>query len=546
MPPQGGQSVFLGDQANAVADAIARLEHENIVNRVWARDQTVWPVDHSEVFDRLGWLTVATEMRNQVADLKQFAAEIKGSSFTDIVSLGMGGSCIGSEVIRQVCGRQNGYPHLTVLDSTVPSAVRAVGRATDPGRTLYIVSSKSGQTIETKSLYQYFRSLVEGCVGKHEVGSHFVAITDQGSSLVDLSRDEGFRRTFENSPEVGGRYSVLSYFGLVPAVLTGIDIEKLLERAASMTIRCAGSNPLVDNPGAWLGAYLSAMAFAGRDKLTLVTSPGVASFGLWVEQMLAESTGKEGKGVIPVVGEPLLDARHYGDDRAFVYLRLENDDNAQADVATERLVSSGYPVVRLEFSDAYDLGSEFFRWEFATAIAGSLLGVQPFDQPDVQRSKNATTEIITAFEQKGTLPADPVVTPFRSLLAQATAGDYLAIMAYVEPSIGVESAIFAVRRKVMQESKVATTFCYGPRYLHSTGQIHKGGPNSGLFVQMTTDEDNLEIPGESFGFGTLASAQATGDFQTLLHSERRVIRINLGRDAEAGLLHLLSELCTAK
>lgn len=541
-----GQSVSLGEQADAVADALARLEREDTVNRVWAEDHTVWSDDPTELSDRLGWLTVVNEMRKQIANLEQFAAEIKDSFFANVVLLGMGGSSLGPEVIRQTFGSIGGYPHLTVLDSTVPSAVRAVARAIDPSRTLFIVSSKSGGTIEPNSLYRYFRDLVEDKVGKGEAGLQFVAITDPGTSLGKLAEDEGFRRTFENPPNIGGRYSVLSYFGLVPAALIGVSLGRLLDHATAMATRCSGSNAITDNPGAWLGAYLAATATAGRDKLTLVTSPRVASFGLWVEQLLAESTGKQGKGIVPVAGEPLVDARYYGDDRAFVYLRVESDDNAQADVATERLVAAGHPVVRLDLSDAYDMGSEFFRWEFATAVAGALLEIQPFDQPNVQLAKDATNKIIYEFKTIGELPESPASEAFPSILDKAASGDYLAIMAYVQPSSGLEAAISAVRRKVMQESKIATTFGYGPRFLHSTGQLHKGGPNSGLFVQMTTDEQDIPIPGQPFGFATLASAQAMGDYQALADSGRRVIRIALGEDAEAGLLRLLGQLSTAK
>jgi glucose-6-phosphate isomerase/transaldolase/glucose-6-phosphate isomerase len=545
MAQRTGQSVSLGEQADAVADALARLEREDIVNRVWTEDHTVWRDDPTELSDRLGWLTVVTEMRKQVADLNQFSAKIKDSGFSNIALLGMGGSSLGPEVIGQTFGSIGGYPQLTVLDSTVPSAIRAVVRSIDLSRTLFIVSSKSGGTIEPNSLYRYFRDLVEEKVGKGDAGLHFVAITDPGTSLGKLAGDEGFRRTFENPPDIGGRYSVLSYFGLVPATLIGVNLERLLDHATAMATRCAGTNAITDNPGAWLGAYLAATAAAGRDKFTLVTSPRVASFGLWVEQLLAESTGKEGKGIVPVAGEPLLDARHYGDDRAFVYLRVESDDNAQADVATERFVAAGHPVVRLDLSDAYDMGAEFFRWEFATAVAGALLDIQPFDQPNVQLAKDATNKIIEEFKTVGELPESPTPELLQSILGKAAPGDYLAIMAYVQPSLGLEAAVSAVRGHVMQQHKIATTFGYGPRCLHSTGQLHKGGPNSGLFVQMTADEKEIAIPGQPFGFATLASAQALGDYQALADSGRRVIRIALGEDAEAGLLRLLGQVPAA-
>ena len=542
MAQETGQAISLGDYADAVADAVTRLERDDVVNRIWAREHTLWREDPTELSDRLGWLTVMGDMRQQIDGLNRFATEIKDSLFTKIVLLGMGGSSLGPEVIRQTFGSAGGNAQLLVLDSTVPSAVTAVMRSIDPARTLFIVSSKSGGTIEPNSLYRHFRRLVEKQVGEGDAGSHFIAITDPGTSLGKLAHDEKFRRTFENPPEIGGRYSVLSLFGLVPAVLIGVDVERLLDRAVAMAARCGGSNSVADNPGAWLGAYLGATAAGGRDKLTLVTSPRVASFGLWVEQLLAESTGKEGKGIVPIAGEPLLDTDVYGDDRAFVYLRVEGDDNAQTDVATERLAAAGHPVVRLDLTDAYDLGSEFFRWEFATAVAGVVLDIQPFDQPDVQAAKDATNRVLDAFMKDGKLPEAPPSETLESILDKASIGDYLAIMAYVRPTLGMEAAASAVRRHVMQRSKVATTFGYGPRFLHSTGQLHKGGPNSGLFVQMTTDEEDIEIPGQPYGFATLASAQAMGDYQALLDSGRRVIRVHLGEDAEAGLLRLLGNL----
>ena len=528
-----------GDFADKIEDAIARLDRENVVARIWAREHTVWRDEPTEIVDRLGWLSVASDMREQVENLREFATGIKDALYKHIVLLGMGGSSLGPEVIRQTLGSGDGYPRLIVLDSTMPSAVRAVERAIDPARTLFVVSSKSGETIEPNSFYKHFRSLVAEAVGEADAGSHFVAVTDAGTSLVKLGNEEGFRRVFEAPPDIGGRYSVLSLFGLVPAALAGVDIERLLDRALAVSARSTADTPTAENPSAWLGAFMGATALGGRDKLTLITSPLVASFGLWVEQLIAESTGKEGRGIVPIAGEPIVDVEAYGDDRAFVYLRVEGDQNAEVDVLTERLTGAGHPLVRFDIADAYDLGAEFFRWEFATAVAGALLEIQPFDQPDVQAAKDATGRMLDQFKETGKLPAPPEPGQIADLLDQARSGDYFAIMAYAQETQGVDSAMGVLRKKVMERHKIATTLGYGPRFLHSTGQLHKGGPNSGLFLQLTVDDEDLSIPGEPFGFRTLASAQAMGDHQALLERKRRVVRVHLGDDAEAGLLRLL-------
>ncbi|MCH8974426.1 MAG: glucose-6-phosphate isomerase, partial [Chloroflexi bacterium] len=344
-----------------------------------------------------------------------------------------------------------------------------------------------------------------------------------------------------------GRYSVLSHFGLVPAAAIGVDVARLLERANDMGARCDAALDVPSNPGAWLGAMLGALALKGRDKLTIVASPSVASIGLWIEQLIAESTGKDGTGIVPVAGEPLGSPEEYGDDRVFVYLRVSGDDNAALDVATERLAGAGHPLVQLVLTDAYDIAAEFFRWEFATAVAGSILGVQPFDQPNVQAAKDATDRVLDGFRAAGALPDAAPVSSAKELLAGAKPGDYLAVMAYVAQSGGVDAAAAALRKRVMERYKIATTFGYGPRFLHSTGQLHKGGANSGLFLQLTCDaqgdgEDDVAIPGGDFGFRTLVAAQALGDFEALGAAGRRVARVDLSPDAEAGILRLLAEL----
>ena len=431
--------------------------------------------------------------------------------------LGMGGSSLGPEVLRQTIGSTPHFPELIVLDSVVPDQVLAVRGAVDPAKTLFLFSSKSGSTIEPNTCYAYFRDLVEKAVGAERAGDHFAAITDAGTSLAALAAAHGFRKVFLNSSDIGGRYSVMSYFGLVPAALAGIDVDKLLARANRMKDSCLQGVPAVRNPGARLGAIMGLLAWQGRDKATLVTSPSISSFGLWAEQLLAESTGKEGTGIIPIAGEPLGLPGEYGDDRLFVYLRLEGDDNEETDLAMESLQRSGHPVVRIDLHDEYDIGAEFFRWEFATAVAGHILKVNPFDQPDVQAAKDMTDVVLERFRCTGSLQGTigPSGSP-SELLAQFKPGDYLAVLVYAAETPGLNKSLQTLRRKVMQRCGIATTVGYGPRYLHSTGQLHKGGPASGLFLQLTTDHSReVDIPGQGFGFGLLADAQAAGDMQAL-------------------------------
>ncbi len=532
----------LGPHAEPVNDALNSLAAGNVMARIWDRDHTVWKDDPTEIADRLGWLTVSRDMMENAGDLRAFADEVREAGFKQVVLLGMGGSSLGPEVIRQCIGNTPGFPRLTVLDSTVPARVRAVDSSIDPHRTLFIVSSKSGGTIEPNSFYKHFRAVVEGAVGPENAGLHFVAITDPGTSLAALASRDGFRRLFENPPDIGGRYSVGSYFGLVPAALSGVDCHKLIERITQMASRCEAGVGVRNNPGGWLGAAIGAMAVAGRDKLTLIASPAIASFGLWVEQLLAESTGKEGVGIVPIAGEPLLNTDAYGDDRTFAYMRLVGDENAETDVAVERLTGVGHPVITLDLDDLYDIGAEFFRWEFATAVAGRLLGIHPFDQPNVQAAKDATDRVLAAYVLDGALPAAQPGSA-ANLLAKATPGDYLSVTAYVEETGGVTRAIGLLRQRAMRRHKIATTLGYGPRFLHSTGQLHKGGPNTGLFLQLTADvETDVDIPGEAFSFGALAAAQALGDYQALEDAGRRVVTVNLGPDAESGVLRLLGTI----
>jgi transaldolase/glucose-6-phosphate isomerase len=532
--------VSLGNLLPEVESTLAKMERDRVSSRIWDKDHTVWKPSPEEITDRLGWLNVMDVMDEQVGTLKAFADEVREAGFQHVVVLGMGGSSLGPEVLRQTFGKSDTYPELIVLDSTVPDSVKSVTDSIDPARTLFLVSSKSGTTIEPNSLYRHYRSLVEQLVDKDQVGQNFVAVTDPGTPLVNMAREAGFRRIFPNPSDIGGRYSVLSYFGLVPAALAGLDVKTLLERAKSMRETCAFSVPAHNNPGAWLGAVIGTSALQGRDKLTLVTSPSIESFGLWVEQLIAESTGKEGKGVLPVSGEPLMSPERYGDDRLFVYVRLDNDNNSVTDAAIERIELSGQPIVRLSLRDKYDLGAEFYRWEFATAVAGAVLEINPFDQPNVQQAKDKTNQVLEEYRELGRMPVSDPSGSISELLASAQDGDYLAILAYVQQTPEMDQALSDLRQAVMNRHGIATTLGYGPRFLHSTGQLHKGGPKTGLFLQLTAiHEEDLSIPGEPYTFGVLADAQALGDLQTLQVLGRRVARIHLGTDPVAELGALL-------
>ena len=528
--PEAGLGKYLPD----VETAMVRLQRDQVISRIWRGDHTVWKLDPAEITNRLGWLGVSEIMRERVPSLQEFAREIKDAGFHHVVLLGMGGSSLGPEVLRQTFGNAPGYPRLIVLDSTVPAWVEATDRAIDVSRSLFLVSSKSGSTTEPNMFYAYFRNLVERAVGPEPAGQHFVAISDPGTPLEKLAWAQKFRRVFLNPPDIGGRYSILSYFGLVPAALTGVDVEKLLERAGCMREGCASCVPPPENPGARLGVIMSVLAAQGRDKLTVLTSPSIGSFGLWVEQLIAESTGKEGKGIIPVAGEPLSALEYYGDDRLFVYLRLQHDANTEMDAAIEAIELWGHPVLRLDLQDKYDLGSEFFRWEMGTAVAGAALGINPFDQPNVQAAKDMTENVLEQFQTRGRLPLVEASDSLKELLAESNPGDYLAIMAYTLQTPEVDRALAALRRSVIQRYRIATMSGYGPRFLHSTGQLHKGGPGSGLFLQLKADHDqDLPIPGESFTFGVLADAQALGDLEALKAAKRRAVRVHLGPDAAA-------------
>ena len=518
--------------------ALAEVARDNLVQRIWARDDTVWKHGPGEITDRLGWLTVVADLRERVGELAAFAAEVRDAGYADVVLLGMGGSSLAPEVLRASFGKQRGYPRLHVLDSTVPAWVRRVTRSIDPGRTLFIVSSKTGGTIEVVSFFKYFHGLVASLRGKR-AGDSFIAITDPNTGLQKMAETYGFRRVFTNPADIGGRYSALSYFGLVPAALAGIDPLRLLDSGLRMVSACGPGVPAAGNPGAWLGAALGAMERAGRDKVTIVTSPSVVAFGLWAEQLLAESTGKEGKGLVPVAQEPPAAVSAYGKDRIFVYLRLDGDDNAASDTHAANLESAGQPVIPLALRSRFDLGAEFFRWEFATALAGALIGIHPFDQPNVQESKDNTAAVLSQVSAGGQPPALEATGSLPALLAQAKRGDYVAVLAYVDETPLVDAAFRDLRHALLERCHLPSTLGYGPRYLHSTGQLHKGGPDSGLFVQMTADwGTDLPVPGEAYTFAGLAASQAAGDYKSLQTHQRRAIRIHLGQRAAASIRKL--------
>ena len=523
--------------------ALESLVEERVPQRLRERDHTVWRPDPREIADRLGWLDAGGFLRSHLPDLTSFVDEVRAEGYRDVVLLGMGGSSLGPEVLRRSFlgshSVQGGHPRLTLLDSTVPGQVAAVTNAIGPACTLFIVSSKSGGTIETMSFYRHFRDLCESARPENP-GANFVAITDAGTPLERLGLEAGFRRVFLNPAEIGGRYSVLSWFGMLPAALAGIDVARLLDRAAAMRDRCLGDDTEA-NPGLRLGALVGSMTLAGRDKVTLVTPPPMDSFGLWVEQMIAESLGKEGRGTVPVAGEPLLHPDCYGDDRLFIYLRPRDGENI--DEAVERLEAAGHPVERIDLADCYDLGAEFFRWEYATAIAGSMLDVHPFDQPDVQGAKDNTDGLLETFLGQGRLPDRAPSGSLNALLRQAQPGDYFAIMSYFPQDPEADTLLDELRTRVMRRCGIATSAGYGPRYLHSTGQLHKGGPASGLYLQLTlSSHEELPIPGQPYGFDVLSKAQSIGDYQALSNLGRRVITFNLGDDAVSGLPRLLDEI----
>jgi len=552
----------VGSFDEAVRAALDDLQAEDFVRRLWAKEPALWheaPAHQAIIRNALGWLSVSEQQVRHVPELQAFADEVKTAGFTHILLLGMGGSSLCPEVLRMTFGVIRGFPELHVLDSTVPSQVRNFEERVDLERTLCVVASKSGSTTEPLVFQKYFFERMRRIRGDR-AGENFVAITDPGSLLESLARELRFRKIFPGTPDIGGRYAALSNFGMVPAAAMGVDVEILLRQAERMRQQCEATVPAPDNPGVTLGAVLGTLVQAGRDKVTFITSPAISDLGAWLEQLIAESTGKEGIGLIPVDDEPLGEARVYGNDRVFVYIRYADGAVPEQDALVDALQSEGHPVVRIDCTSLMNLGQEFFRWEMATATAGSLLGINAFDQPNVQESKDFTRLYLEEFKKNGRLPEESSVftdgdvriftddanrqalDDVSSLshvvaahLSRVRTGDYVAINAYLERTPTVHDAFQRIRVLVRDVKGVATTLGYGPRFLHSTGQLHKGGPASGVFLQVTADYgEDLDIPGEPYSFGTLVAAQALGDMKSLCSRNRRVIRIHLGCDVEAG------------
>ena len=566
----GRQGASLGTYKTAIDEALRGLAEKKVIERIWKKDPAVWKSDeaHKKIIgNSLGWLSVVDSMQKKTGELTAFANEIRGA-FDHVVVLGMGGSSLCSEVLRGAFGRAVGYPELLVLDTTVPAAIRSLERQIKVERTLFIVASKSGTTTEPLMFQRYFWDRVRAKKGA-KAGENFIAITDPGTQLQKDAERDGFRRVFVNPADIGGRYSALSYFGLVPAALMGVELGPFLARAQEAVLACSPVVDPAENPGATLGATLGSLALQGRDKLTIIAAPPVANLGLWIEQLVAESTGKEGKGILPIAGEPIGAAAHYGDDRVFVWIRMQNQEDANIKTRLRELQSAGHPVIELVLRDRLDLADEFFTWEFATAVAGHLLGIDPFDQPNVQESKDNTRRLLEEFQTKGQLPEQKLLgeekgiriyagAGFRqvspsggrslsellgSLFSQIRRRDYVAFTQYIEETPEHEATIHKIRAAILNELHAATTSGYGPRFLHSTGQLHKGGPDTGLFIQITSDnQEDIPIPLEPFTFGVLAAAQALGDFQALESRKRRALRVHFTTSVSSGLQRLLEAI----
>jgi transaldolase / glucose-6-phosphate isomerase len=515
-----------------IVERVKKAQEEGVAQKIWRRDESLWGgPGKPEIGNRLGWLTISEAMLDAAPELNAFAEECQKEGFTDAVLLGMGGSSLGPEVIRRSYGDIEGALRLHVLDSTDPGAVLEVEQNVDLAKTLFLVSSKSGGTVETLSHMKHFYERTSG------EGSQFVAVTDPGSPLVEEANKRGFRRVFENDPDIGGRYSVLSYFGLVPAVLMGVNVEALLHRSQIAEQNCASFGDASSNSGLWLGVAVGELALQGRDKATFVVSEPISSFGLWVEQLIAESTGKEGKGVLPVADEPVGDPEVYGEDRVFSYLRNADDPDEELDQKVEALSRAGHPTVTMAVHGASDLGRIFFFSEFATAVAGWVLGINAFDQPNVQEAKDNTAKVLEMDEPPDLPPADDGA--LRELLGKAEPPHYVSIHGYVKPSAEFDAAVTELRTTIRDATKATTTFGYGPRFLHSTGQFHKGGPPTGLFLQLVHDgEEDVDIPEAAYSFRTLKNAQADGDLLTLRDHGLPAERVRLEGDPVEALRKL--------
>ena len=554
---------FSAPHTQAVQSTLKDWQTNNKMARLWRGDPSLWTGDDEDKW--VGWLPIVEDQLAHLKQLNDAATDAAKAGFTHALLLGMGGSSLCPEVLKITYGRQPGHPELHVLDSTDPAQIKSIENQVDLAKTLCIVASKSGSTLEPNIFKQYFFDRMQQTVGKDKAGEHFIAITDPGSKMQQVAERDHFRKIFFGVASIGGRYSALSNFGMVPAAIIGLDLSKFLQRTNEMVQACKPEVPADQNPGAVLGAILGTLGNLGRNKVTIITSPGIHDLGAWLEQLIAESTGKIGKGLIPVDREALGAPEVYGNDRVFVHLRLANEPDTAQTQKLDILRSAGHPVVEIELADTYDLGQEFFRWEIATAVAGSILKINPFNQPDVEASKIVTRQLTEAYEKSGKLPeeaalfddgniklftdernatnlnrlagTDRSLTGFlRAHLSQFNPGDYMALLGYIEMNGAHEESLQAMRHAVRDRKHVATCLGFGPRFLHSTGQAYKGGPNTGVFLQITCDDANdLPVPGQKYTFGTVKAAQARGDFQVLADRKRRALRVHLPKDVEAGL-----------
>jgi transaldolase/glucose-6-phosphate isomerase len=551
-----------GPLTGAVVSSLEEWKKNNKVARLWQKDASLW--SGTDESNWLGWLTIAEEQLAHIDALKQIAEDVKKARFKHVLLLGMGGSSLCPEVLRMTFGKIKGFPELHVLDSTDPAQIKAIEAKVDLKSTICIVSSKSGSTLEPNIYKQYFFERVKAKVGEKEVGNRFIAITDPGSKMQQVAEADKFRKSFMGVPSIGGRYSALSNFGMVPAAIMGLDVAKFLNNTGEMVKACSASISADSNPGVILGTILGVAANHGRDKLTIITSPGIFDLGAWLEQLIAESTGKIGKGIIPVDRERLAKPAIYGNDRVFAYLRLASKPNKAQDTAVAALEKDGHPVVRITLPNTYNLGQEFFRWEIATAVAGSIIGINPFNQPDVEASKIETKKLTSQYETTGSLPPESPFFEEKSIklfadernaaalkggtklvdilkmhLSRVGEGDYFAVLGYITMNPTNENTLQTIRRAVRDKKKVATVLGFGPRFLHSTGQAYKGGPNSGVFLQITCDDaKDLPVPGQKYSFGIVKAAQARGDFAVLAERGRRALRVHLGKNLKSGLATL--------
>ena len=547
------------DLAAGVSASFDDWSRGNKVARLWQKDAALWTGTDENSW--LGWLSITQNQLAHIGALQGIAKEIKAAKFKHALLLGMGGSSLCPEVLRKTFGKAAGFPELHVLDSTDPVQIKSLEKKLDLKKTLCIVSSKSGSTLEPNIFKQYFFERIKSKVGAGEVGSRFIAITDPGSKMQQVAEADRFRHVFYGVPSIGGRYSALSNFGMVPAAILGLDTAKFLKLTQEMADACGPSSAPSANPGVILGTILGVAAKHGRDKLTIITSPGIYDLGAWLEQLIAESTGKAGKGIIPVDRERLAKPQTYGNDRVFAYLRLASKPNKAQDAAVATIEKAGHPVIRITLPNTYTLGQEFFRWEIATAVAGSIIGIDAFNQPDVEASKVETRKLTTEYENTGRFPAE---SPFfegngvklfaderntsalagagkfadilRAHLSRIGPGDYFAVLGYLPMNDANEKSLQATRLAVRDKKRVATCLGFGPRFLHSTGQAYKGGPNSGVFLQITCeDAADLPVPGQKYTFGIVKAAQARGDFAVLAERGRRVLRVHLGKNLKSGL-----------